>query len=72
MRAVKDSPVTRLVRNHLHTSGREGDKIRTSEIMKRAVSGKGSSRTILLARRGPTMKRWSLNARTEEQSGCSP
>jgi hypothetical protein len=29
---------------------READKIRTSEIMKRAVLGKGSSRTILLAR----------------------
>ena len=50
MRAVKDSPVTRLFRNHLRTIGREVDKIRTSEIMKRAVSDKGSSRTILLAR----------------------
>jgi hypothetical protein len=31
MRAGKDSPVTRLFRNHLRTSEREASKIRTSE-----------------------------------------
>jgi hypothetical protein len=32
----------------------------------------GSRQTILLARRAPTMKRWSLDARSEGQSGNSP
>ncbi|MEO8046496.1 MAG: hypothetical protein ABI684_04355 [Nitrospirota bacterium] len=27
--------------------------------------------TVLLARRAPTIKRWSLDARSEEQSACS-
>ena len=31
MRAVKDSPVARLFRNNLRTSGREANKIRTSD-----------------------------------------
>jgi hypothetical protein len=37
----------------------------------RARRGEGSGQTILPARRGPTMKRWSLDARSEGQSGCS-
>jgi hypothetical protein len=32
----------------------------------------GSRQTVLLARRAPTMKRWSLDARSEGQSGDSP
>jgi hypothetical protein len=32
----------------------------------------GSRQTILLARRAPTMKRWSLDARSEGQPGDSP
>jgi hypothetical protein len=32
---------------------------------------KGGHRTILLARRAPTIKRWSLDARSEGQSGDS-
>ena len=30
-----------------------------------------SRQTVLLARRAPTIKRWSLDARSEEQSVCS-
>jgi hypothetical protein len=33
---------------------------------------RGSRQTVLLARRAPTMKRWSLDARSEEQSAYSP
>src|SRR5881296_2932367 len=32
---------------------------------------RGSSQTVLLARRAPTMRRWSLDARSEGQPGCS-
>jgi hypothetical protein len=32
---------------------------------------RGNRQTVLLARRAPTIKRWSLNARSEEQSACS-
>jgi hypothetical protein len=38
----------------------------------RPEKGRGSRQTILLARRAPTMKRWSLDARSEGQSGDSP
>jgi len=31
---------------------------------------RGSRQTVLLARRAPTIKRWSLDARSEEQSAC--
>ena len=48
MRAVKDSPVTRLFRNSLRTSGGEAGKIRTSEIMKRAVSARGAAGPFFL------------------------
>src|SRR2546422_11443128 len=33
---------------------------------------RGSSQTVLLARRAPTMRRWSLDARSEGQPGYSP
>jgi hypothetical protein len=32
---------------------------------------RGTRQTVLLARRAPTLKRWSLDARSEEQSVCS-
>src|SRR5881409_2928069 len=32
---------------------------------------RGSSQTVLLARRAPTMRRWSLDARSEGQPGYS-
>jgi hypothetical protein len=32
---------------------------------------RGSRQTVLLARRAPTIKRWSLDARSEEQSAYS-
>ncbi len=32
---------------------------------------RGSRQTVLLARRAPTIKRWSLDARSEEQSAHS-
>ncbi len=38
----------------------------------RTEKGRGSRQIILLARRAPTMKRWSLDARSEGQSGDSP
>jgi hypothetical protein len=37
----------------------------------RPEKGRGSRQTILLARRAPTMKQWSLDARSEGQSGDS-
>jgi hypothetical protein len=36
------------------------------------LEGEGSSQTILLARRGRTIRMCSLDARSEGQSGCSP
>ena len=33
---------------------------------------RGSRQTVLLARRAPTIKQWSLDARSEEQSAYSP
>ena len=38
----------------------------------RPPKGEGNSQTILLARRGRTIRMCSLNARSEGQSGCSP
>ena len=32
---------------------------------------RGSRQTVLLARRAPTIKQWSLDARSKEQSACS-
>ena len=48
--------------------GRLGERARP----RKGREGKGSRQTILFARRAPTMKQWSLDARSKGQSGGSP
>jgi hypothetical protein len=48
------------------------DQVAPGEGNEQAWKGRGSRQIILLARRAPTIKRWSLDARSEGQSGDSP
>ena len=61
------------IKTNLSTWESEGRLDGFPVLVQHAVSeGRGNRQTILLARRAPTMKRWSLDARSEGQSGDSP
>ena len=56
----------------LRARGKQVDKIALCACAARGLRRmRGSRQTVLLARRAPTIKRWSLDARSEEQSAYS-